>query len=175
MKRCHLHARLQRCARPLHTHEHALPLVNFRLLSVVTSSSAQCCAASRVPYRLYRNSISGCPLSVSAHPVITGALPVSREQVSLEILVYILWRRMYSTSSRLAWAHNSGSSHPALLSSQSQPSHKSEQLLLVMIHESAHFVFHVTQVFALVFVVSHEQSCISSSHLPSFLFFSRVS
>ena len=65
----------------------------------------------------------GCPLSVSAHPVLMGALPVSRRHTSLETLVYILWRRMYSTSSRLALAHSSGSSHPPLLSSQCQPSH----------------------------------------------------
>ena len=45
----------------------------------------------------------GCPLSVSAYPVLMGALPVSRGHTSLETLVYILWRRMYSTSSRLAW------------------------------------------------------------------------
>ena len=32
---------------PLHTHEHALPLVSFRLLSEAASSSSQFCAASR--------------------------------------------------------------------------------------------------------------------------------
>ena len=65
----------------------------------------------------------GCPLSVSAHPVLMGAITVSRRQVSLETVVYILWRRMYSTSSRLALAYSSRSSHPLLLSSQCHPSH----------------------------------------------------
>ena len=46
--------------RPLHTHGHALPLVNPRPLSVDASSSSQFCAASRVPYRLYRSSPHIC-------------------------------------------------------------------------------------------------------------------
>ena len=46
--------------RPLHTHGHALPLVNPRPLSVDASSSSQFCAASRVPYRLYRSSPHMC-------------------------------------------------------------------------------------------------------------------
>ena len=49
----------------------------------------------------------GCPLSVSAHPVLMGAFPVSRRHTSLGTLVCILWRRMYSASSRLASAHSS--------------------------------------------------------------------
>ena len=42
--------------RPCHTHEHAIPLVNLRSLSVDASSSSQFCGASRVPYKLYCNS-----------------------------------------------------------------------------------------------------------------------
>ena len=49
--------------RPLHTHGHALPLVNPRPLSVDASSSSQFCAASRVPYRLYRSSPHMCSSS----------------------------------------------------------------------------------------------------------------
>ena len=45
----------------------------------------------------------GSPLSVSAHPVLMGAFPVSRRHASLETLVCILWRRMYSTSHVLPW------------------------------------------------------------------------
>ena len=46
--------------RPLHTHGQALPLVNPRPLGVDASSSSQFCAASRVPYRLYRSSPHVC-------------------------------------------------------------------------------------------------------------------
>ena len=66
----------------------------------------------------------GCPLSVSAHPVLMGAFTVSRRRTSQGTLVHISWRRMYPTSSRLAFAHSSGSSHPPLMSSQCRPSHK---------------------------------------------------
>ena len=65
----------------------------------------------------------GCRLSVSVHPVLMGPFPVSRRHFSLGTLSNMLWRRMYSTSSRLALAHSSGSSHPPL-SSQCQPSHR---------------------------------------------------
>ena len=75
------------------------------------------------PISLARWASLGCPLSVSAHPVLMGAFPVSRKHTSLGTLTYILCRRMYSTSSRLALAHSSGSSHPPLLSSQCHSSH----------------------------------------------------
>ena len=65
----------------------------------------------------------GCPLPVSAQPVLMGALPVSRKHNSLGTPMYILWRRMYSTSSRLALAHSSGSTRPSC-HPNAIPSHK---------------------------------------------------
>ena len=47
---------------------------------------------------------------------------VSLRPPGLEV-VHILWRRMYSTSSRLALAHSSGSSDPPSLSSPCHPHH----------------------------------------------------
>ena len=63
----------------------------------------------------------GCPLPLSSHPVLLDALPISRGHTFLVTLLYILWRRMYSSSSRLALAHSSRSSHPPVLSSQCHP------------------------------------------------------
>ena len=83
------------------------------------SSGLACVLCSFATHLARSLGFFGCPSSVSAHP----ALHVSHKHVSLETLVYILWRRMYSPSSRLALAHSSGSSHPPLLSSQCQPSH----------------------------------------------------
>ena len=55
---------------------------------------------------------------------LAGFLPrLTWARLSLGTLVYILWRRMYSTSPRLTLAHSSGSGHPPLLSSQCHPSH----------------------------------------------------
>ena len=97
----------------------------------------------------------GFSLSVSAHPVLRGALPVSREHVSLETLVYIMWRRMHYTSSHLALAHSSGSSHSPLSSSQCHPSHI-EQLLLIVMHEFPQF--HFARDSSLCSCRFHEQS-----------------
>ena len=45
---------------PCHTHGHAIPLVNFKSLSVDVSYSSKFCAASRVPYKLYCNNPHMC-------------------------------------------------------------------------------------------------------------------
>ena len=45
---------------PRHTHGRATPRVSLRSLNVDASSSSQNCAASRVPYRLYRSSPHMC-------------------------------------------------------------------------------------------------------------------
>ena len=75
-------------------------------------SSGLACVLYSFATRLARTlAFPGCPLSVSAHPVLMGAFPVSRKHTSLGTLTYILCRRMYSTSSLLALAHSSGSSH----------------------------------------------------------------
>ena len=58
-------------------------------------------------------------------PILSRWLPSpSHASTPLGTLVYILWRRMYSTSSRPAVAHSSGPSHPPFLSSQCHPSHR---------------------------------------------------
>ena len=92
------------------------------------SSTFTCCDPrqhhfQRLIYLARTLGFPGCPLSVSAYPVLMGALPISRRHTSLGTLVRMLWRRMYSTSSRPALAHSSGSSHPPLLSSQCHHSH----------------------------------------------------
>ena len=94
----------------------------------------------------------GCALSVSAHPVLMDALPVSREHTSLETLVHILWRRMYSTSSRLALA-----SFP-----------HTEQLLLIVMHESLRFLLHAARCFALVLLMDNPAYllCVFAFPLP---------
>ena len=47
----------------------------------------------RDPHRARTLGFPGCPLSVSAHPVLMGALPVSRWHASLGTLLYVLpWR-----------------------------------------------------------------------------------
>ena len=75
------------------------------------------------------------------------SLPKLCLDVCLRPLVYILWRRMLSTSSRLALAHSSGSSHPPLLSSPMPPFPQAEQLGLIVVQEFLHFIWHVTCVF----------------------------
>ena len=68
--------------------------------------SGVCLVFLRNPSRAPKT-FPGCPLSVSAHPVLIGAFPISRKHTSLGTLTYIiLCRRMHSTSSRLALAHN---------------------------------------------------------------------
>ena len=83
-----------------------------------TLASRASCIPSRPTSRARWASLVAPHQSVSAHPVLMGALSVSRGHTSLGTLVFILWRRMYSTSSRLAWAHRSGSSlccHPSAI------------------------------------------------------------
>ena len=77
--------------------------------------------------------------------------------------MYILWRRMYSTSSRLALAHSSRSSHPPLLSFP-----HAEHLLLIMMHEFSHFTLYVTQLFVPVVFMNNPAYplCIFHSPLP---------
>ena len=76
--------------------------------------------------------------------------------------MYILRRRMYSTSSRLAFAHSSGSSHQPLLSSH--PSFPyAKQLLLIVVHEFPHFIFARDS--SLCSCCFHERFCVSSLHL----------
>ena len=113
----------------------------------------------------------GCPLSVSAHPVLMGAFPVSRKHTSLGPLTYILCRRMYPTSSRLALAHSFGSSHPPLLSSQCHPSHtlsgfhETQPLVLsIFIDNAAYLVCILRSLFAssALFLCSRiSSSCLS--------------
>ena len=67
--------------------------------------------------------------------------------------MYILWRRMYSTSSRLALAYSSGSSH-RLYCHPMTPFPQAEQFLLIVVHEFPRFIFR-----------SHERSRVSSLHL----------
>ena len=69
--------------------------------------------------------------------------------------MYILWRRMYSTSSRLALAHSSGSSHPAFVVIPMPTFPQAEQFLLIVKHESLHFILHVTLSFVLVIFVNN--------------------
>ena len=57
---------------PLHTHGHALPLVNFRLLSVDASSSSQFCAASPV------QAVSQQPAQRVPHPAGSPRAAIQR-------------------------------------------------------------------------------------------------
>ena len=59
-----------------------------------------------------------------AHIGLAWLSLVSLRPSCLDGCFYILWRRMYSTSSRLALAQSSGSSHPPLVSFQGHPCHK---------------------------------------------------
>ena len=99
-------------------------------------------------------SLVGCPLSVSAHPILMGAFPVSRRHTSHGIPVYILWRRMYCnffTSS---------------LGAQFQikpPSFVVISILLIVMHEFLHFIFARDSFFGSCFF--REQSGVSSLHL----------
>ena len=76
------HAMCSPLMQPFHTHEHALPLVNLRSLSVDASSSSQFCAASRVPYRLY--------LQQPAHSV--RHLPGNPRAAVRQVLFFVLER-----------------------------------------------------------------------------------
>ena len=80
--------------------------------------------------------------------------------------MHILWRRMYSTSSRLAWAHTSGSSHPPFVVIPMPSFPHAEQFLLIMMHESAHFILHVANPLFLSFFMNNPACPLRIFHLP---------
>ena len=90
---------------PCHTHGHAITLVNLRSLSVDVRSSSPFCAATRVPYKLYRNRPYMCSDSPPAavrrilfFALERGSTPFAHRRVPQPFLHVYPWRFSDSTT-----------------------------------------------------------------------------